>query len=233
MGTSLHFIPRLASVPLAHPRWIGGILWLMGTGLLLRVFGQPALPYLDGSSVLVPLRWLVAASGVLEGAGILLYLFLLIKTLRGTGDISTQPAFTAVRPYYEVGTILTPNHGHAAMMGVFGMLAIALAVFALRQVLADREWVRVERYIRLSFWGLNIGLALMVIMNLFPGGVLQLWDVLQNGYWHARGPEFLNAGIVRLVEWLRLPADLIFIGLGVFPLLAAMGMAYRSTNKTS
>ena len=135
--------------------------------------------------------------------------------------------------YYEVGTILTPNHGHAAMMGVFGMLAIALAVFALRQVLADREWVRVERYIRLSFWGLNIGLALMVIMNLFPGGVLQLWDVLQNGYWHARGPEFLNAGIVRLVEWLRLPADLIFIGLGVFPLLAAMGMAYRLMNKTS
>jgi nitric oxide reductase subunit B len=119
------------------------------------------------------------------------------------------------------------------MMGVFGMLAIALAVFALRQVLADREWVRVERYIRLSFWGLNIGLALMVIMNLFPGGVLQLWDVLQNGYWHARGPEFLNAGIVRLVEWLRLPADLIFIGLGVLPLLAAMGMAYRSMNKTS
>ncbi len=27
--------------------------------------------------------------------------------------------------YYEVGTILTPNHGHAAMMGVFGMLAVA------------------------------------------------------------------------------------------------------------
>lgn len=25
--------------------------------------------------------------------------------------------------YYEVGAILTPNHGHAAMMGVFGMRA--------------------------------------------------------------------------------------------------------------
>ncbi len=33
--------------------------------------------------------------------------------------------------YYEVGTQLTPNHGHAAMMGVFGMLAIALMVFVL------------------------------------------------------------------------------------------------------
>ena len=133
--------------------------------------------------------------------------------------------------YFEVGTMLTPNHGHTAMMGVFGMLAIALAVFALRQVLADREWVRVERYIRLSFWGLNIGLGLMVATNLFPGGVLQLRDVLQNGYWHARGPEFLNAGIVRLVEWLRLPGDLVFIGLGVVPLLAALGLAYRSVKK--
>jgi nitric oxide reductase subunit B len=28
--------------------------------------------------------------------------------------------------YYEAGTMLTPNHGHAAMMGVFGMLGIAL-----------------------------------------------------------------------------------------------------------
>src|SRR3546814_13276120 len=27
--------------------------------------------------------------------------------------------------YYETGTLLTPNHGHAALMGVFGMLAIA------------------------------------------------------------------------------------------------------------
>jgi len=41
--------------------------------------------------------------------------------------------------YFEVGTMLTPNHGHAAMMGVFGMLAMALLVFALRQVLTMRS----------------------------------------------------------------------------------------------
>jgi nitric oxide reductase subunit B len=35
--------------------------------------------------------------------------------------------------YYEVGTLLTPNHAHAALMGVFGMLAIALMVFVLRR----------------------------------------------------------------------------------------------------
>jgi nitric oxide reductase subunit B len=128
--------------------------------------------------------------------------------------------------YFEVGTILTPNHGHAAFMGVFGMFAVAFMVFAMRQVLPDHQWLRLEKYIRVSFWGLNIGLALMVVLNLFPGGVLQLWDVLQNGYWHARGPEFLNQRISTMIEWMRLPADIIFIILGVMPLCIALVMAY-------
>lgn len=129
--------------------------------------------------------------------------------------------------YYEVGTILTPNHGHAAMMGVFGMLAMGLMVFAMRQVLTDTRWERIEKYIRASFWGLNIGLALMEVTNLFPGGVLQLMDVLANGYWHARSPAFLTKEIVRLVEWLRLPGDLIFIIVGVLPMLIASVVTYK------
>jgi nitric oxide reductase subunit B len=100
-------------------------------------------------------------------------------------------------------------------------------VFVFRQVSSDEEWVRIEKYIRISFWGLNIGLALMVITNLFPGGVLQLADVLNNGYWHARGVEFLNQGTMRTLEWLRLPGDAVFIGLGVAPLLIAGGMTYK------
>ncbi len=133
--------------------------------------------------------------------------------------------------YFEVGTTLTPNHGHAAMMGVFGMLAVALMVFAMRQVLADDSWRRVEKHVRLSFWGLNIGLLLMVAVNLFPGGVLQLWDVLQNGYWHARSPEFMTRPVMRLIEWLRMPADLIFIFLGVVPLITAGAMTYGMMRK--
>jgi nitric oxide reductase subunit B len=133
--------------------------------------------------------------------------------------------------YFEVGTILTPNHGHAAMMGVFGMFAIAFMVFAIRQVLPEKEWGRVEKYIRVSFWGLNIGLAGMVTMSLFPGGVLQFLDVLRNGYWHARGPEFLNDRLTTLIEWVRLPADAIFILFGVLPLLISTGFAYRFIRK--
>ena len=88
-----------------------------------------------------------------------------------------------------------------------------------------------EKYIRLSFWGLNIGLALMVVLNLFPGGVLQLLDVLKNGYWHARSPDFLNQRVITLIEWIRLPADAIFILLGVVPSLIAVGLTYRFVRR--
>jgi nitric oxide reductase subunit B len=134
--------------------------------------------------------------------------------------------------YFEVGTVLTPNHGHTAMMGVFGMFSISFMVFAMRQVLPYEEWRHVEKYIRVSFWGLNIGLALMVVLNLFPGGMLQLLDVLKNGYWHARSPQFLNDRVTTLIEWMRLPADAIFILLGVVPLLIATGFTYRFVRKS-
>ncbi len=128
--------------------------------------------------------------------------------------------------YFEVGTLLTTNHGHSAFMGVFGMFAAAFMVFALRQVLLDHQWTGVEKWIRLSFWGLNIGLALMVILNLFPGGVLQFLDVLENGYWHARNAEFLDQRLWTMIEWARLPADAVFIVLGVVPLFIAVVRGY-------
>ena len=135
--------------------------------------------------------------------------------------------------YFEAGTLLTPNHGHTAMMGVFGMLAMALTVFAMRQAAPVDLWDRLERYVRVSFWGLNIGLALMSLSNLFPVGVLQLIDVLENGYWHARSEAFLNQRLVVTLEWLRLPGDLVFIVLGVVPMtIAAVGcyLARRAKN---
>ena len=132
--------------------------------------------------------------------------------------------------FYEVGTILTTNHGHTAMMGVFGMLAFALMVSAFRQVLDDQQWQRVEKLVRVSFWGLNIGLALMVVLSLLPGGIGQLWDVLTNGYWHARSAEFMNQPLVRRLEWLRLPGDAVFIALGAAPMALAAVMTYRFTQ---
>jgi nitric oxide reductase subunit B len=89
--------------------------------------------------------------------------------------------------------------------------------------------MKTEKYVRVSFLGLNTGLALMVATNLFPSGVMQFVDVLNNGYWHARGPEFLDS--IRIIEWLRMPADIIFIGLGVLPMLIAAALTWARMGK--
>ena len=128
--------------------------------------------------------------------------------------------------YFEAGTILTLNHGHAALLGAFGMLAMALLVLGLRHVLTSEQWVLPEKFVKLSFWGLNIGLALMVITNLFPEGILQVWDVLENGYWHARSLEFIGTNRIRMLEWVSMPSHLILIIIGVVPMVIASGLTY-------
>ena len=42
--------------------------------------------------------------------------------------------------YYEIGTALTANHGHASMMGVYGMLAAGLSLFGLRYLIPEERW---------------------------------------------------------------------------------------------
>jgi nitric oxide reductase subunit B len=132
--------------------------------------------------------------------------------------------------YFEVGTMLTVNHGHAAMMGVFGMLAIALLVFSVRHVSTEPEWDGLRPYFKVSFWGLNIGLLMMVVFSLFPGGVLQLKDVLENGYWHARSLDYTGQDMARLIEWLRTPGDVVFIVFGVVPALMAVTQCYLNVR---
>ena len=134
---------------------------------------------------------------------------------------------TPIVSYYEIGTILTVNHGHAAFIGVFGMLGVGLMAYVLREVTSDSVWPRIEKFLGIGFWGLNIGLAMMIVFSLFPGGLLQVWDVLQNGYWHARSPEYLSGQLPRLIEWLRMPGDLVFIFVGVLPIVLALLVSYR------
>ncbi len=124
--------------------------------------------------------------------------------------------------YFEVGTTLTPNHGHAALFGVFGMLALAVLVFCLRAMQSDAVWKGTEKFIRVGFWGANVGLALMILLDLFPGGVLQLWDSIANGYWHARRLTFLMGGLYHKLEWVRMAGDMIFILAGALPIALAV-----------
>jgi nitric oxide reductase subunit B len=85
--------------------------------------------------------------------------------------------------------------------------------------------------VRCAFVGLNGGLALMVGLSLFPGGVLQMSDVLVHGYWHARNIAYTGSEAARFLEWLRLPGDLIFILFGAVPLVLAMGIGLAMAGR--
>ncbi|HEX5008881.1 MAG TPA: cbb3-type cytochrome c oxidase subunit I [Planctomycetota bacterium] len=127
--------------------------------------------------------------------------------------------------YYEHGSFLTANHGHAALMGVFGMLAIGLALYCVRNLVDESGWSR--RLFTLSFWGLNTGLLGMVALTLTPVGVLQLERAATQGFYAARSLEFYQGATVHALLWLRILPDSIFIGLGVVPLLLGLGRALR------
>ena len=117
--------------------------------------------------------------------------------------------------YYEIGTALTANHGHAAMMGVYGMLALGLAMFCLRYIIPADKWP--ERWAKICFWCTNIGLAWMCFATLLPLGFLQLYKSVSDGYFEARELEFLTNDTNTLIEWLRLPGDIVFIVGGADP----------------
>ncbi len=80
---------------------------------------------------------------------------------------------------------------------------------------------------RVSFWSLNLGLGWMIFANLIPLGAVQLFDSYQKGYWHARRPEFFASGAVRLIEWLRLPGDALFIVGGILPIVYLAVRVFR------
>ncbi len=86
--------------------------------------------------------------------------------------------------YYEIGTGLTANHSHAAMMGVYGMLAVGFMLFCLRYLMPEDKWS--DKLAKISFWSLNIGLAWMTFVTLLPLGIMQLHRSVGQGYWAAR-----------------------------------------------
>jgi uncharacterized protein involved in response to NO len=169
MGISLHFIPRLAGVPLARPHWPGRILWLMVLGLSLRSVGQSAAPYLTQHGLFVPVIWLTAVSGVLEWSGILLYVRLLIHTFRRARRAGQRPALRAVQPYFgmmvtgwllygclnlvllvwmalETGAVVHPAWNHLAIESFIGLVLLPVAfAFSVRMLplylrLAVPDW---------------------------------------------------------------------------------------------
>lgn len=118
--------------------------------------------------------------------------------------------------YYEHGTYLTVNHGHAALMGVYGNLSIAAILFCLRFLIRQEGWN--TSLVKVAFWSINIGLLLMVTLDLFPAGVHQLMAVMENGYWFARSQEYIQSVPFQTMTWLRIIGGSVFCVGGLFPL---------------
>jgi nitric oxide reductase subunit B len=118
--------------------------------------------------------------------------------------------------YYEHGTYLTVNHGHAALMGVYGNLSIAAILFCSRYLIRSEHWN--GGLLRASFWSLNIGLMLMVLLDLFPAGALQLQAVLERGLWYGRSEEFIQGAPFQTLTWMRIIGGALFVIGGVVPL---------------
>jgi len=91
---------------------------------------------------------------------------------------------------------------------VYGMLGIALILFCLRGLRGQMVWD--TKTLKLSFWSLNIGLALMGVLTLLPLGTMQLLAAIEHGYWYSRSAEFMQKPIVELLIWMRMPGDILF-----------------------
>lgn len=136
--------------------------------------------------------------------------------------------------YYEHGTYLTVNHGHAALMGVYGNLALSAMLFCLRFLIPVASWN--SRTVSVSFWSLNVGLMLMVLLDLFPVGAIQLNAVLTDGLWYARSQAFQQATAFQTLTWMRIVGGAIFVVGGVIPLcglvLSNLGQLYQAKPKS-
>ncbi|KAF7598530.1 MAG: nitric oxide reductase large subunit [Candidatus Dactylopiibacterium carminicum] len=117
--------------------------------------------------------------------------------------------------YYVQGLNTTPAHGHAALFGVYGMLGIGLLLFCLRGLMPREHWQ--DKWLRIMFWALNVGLAMMVFMSLLPAGIYQAWASVSEGLWYARSVEVVQSEVMRALVWLRVPGDVVF-GLGALAL---------------
>jgi nitric oxide reductase subunit B len=134
--------------------------------------------------------------------------------------------------YFMQGLNTTPVHGHTALFGVYGMLGIGLMLFCLRALQPGRTWK--DGPVKFSFWAINIGLSLMVLLSLLPIGLMQTWAAVEYGTWYARSAEFLQTGVMNTLRWMRLIGDTTFaIGalvLGWFVLGLRTGHSYAKTG---
>ncbi|BBO73216.1 nitric-oxide reductase large subunit [Desulfosarcina widdelii] len=134
--------------------------------------------------------------------------------------------------YYMQGLNTTPVHAHAALFGVYGLLALGLTLVVLRRLYPLGVWR--DGPLRLAFWSMNGGLVLMIAISLLPIGLAQTWASIEHGLWYARSAEFLQQPVMEVLRWLRTIGDTVFlIGVGAltyFVIGLVTGWSYQKTE---
>ena len=111
--------------------------------------------------------------------------------------------------YFEHATYLTGNHAHAAMFGVKGNVALAGILFVCQHLFTTESWN--DKIIKYAFWSLNIGVVLMMFLDLFPAGLYQLSIVLEDGFWLARAQETINGTVFQTLTYFRSIGGAVFV----------------------
>jgi len=111
--------------------------------------------------------------------------------------------------YYIQGLNTTATHAHAALFGVYGFLALGFTLLVLRYVRPNLRFS--EGLMKTAFWGLNIGLALMIFTSLLPIGLIQFHASVNEGLWYARSEGFMQQDILVTLRWVRTFGDVVFI----------------------
>ena len=117
--------------------------------------------------------------------------------------------------YYMQGLNTTAVHAHTALFGVYGMLGIGLMLFVFRAMNVQASWN--EKPLKFSFWAINIGLMLMVLLSVLPIGLAQTLAAVEEGLWYARSMEFMQQPYLEFLRWMRVVGDTLFAA-GAFAL---------------
>ena len=111
--------------------------------------------------------------------------------------------------FYIQGLNTTSVHGHAALFGVYGFLALGFVWLVALYLFKGQEFN--DKLMKVGFWSLNAGLMLMILASLLPIGLYQAVAAIDVGMWYARSAEFLQMDHLQNLRWLRMIGDTIFI----------------------
>ena len=131
--------------------------------------------------------------------------------------------------YYMQGLNTTATHAHGALFGVYGMLGLGLILFCMRGLTDPARWN--NKLLAVSFWCLNIGLAMMVFLSLLPQGLWQSYLSFTHDYAYARSAEVIHGPVMETLVWARVPGDIVF-GIGASAFAIFVVQAFWSAHKT-